>query len=118
VFGAVIAALFAASLAAWVLVTRAGESNRTALIYKNGELIEEVMLSAVSREYEITIDDDGVNVVLVKPGEISVIYADCPTQICVNTGVIRNGIIPIICLPNRLEIRITGGVNELDAVAR
>jgi hypothetical protein len=117
VFFCIIGVIFVVSVIVWLVVSDIQTENTTALVYKNGVLIETISLSAVETEYEYAINDDGVNVILVKSGEIGVISADCPTQICVNTGFIGSGVIPIICIPNRLEIRIVGGSHELDAVA-
>lgn len=41
-------------------------------------------------------------------GEVYVIDADCPDRMCVNTGRISRAGQSIICIPNRLSIRITG----------
>jgi hypothetical protein len=116
----VIAIIFAVSAAAWVLVRGFAVENAVAEVYKNGVLTHKIELSYVGEDYEIVVGEDSINVILVRHGEIGVIYADCPTQICVNTGFISNGVIPVICIPNRLEIRIVNGANELelDAVAR
>jgi len=115
-FIAIIFDVFIISVIAWLLINNMRAENVTAVIYKNGELIDEIRLSSVTEDYEFTVD--GTNTILVRHSEIGVIKADCPDQICVKTGFIESGIIPIICLPNRLEIRIKGGENELDAVVR
>ncbi|BEU88375.1 NusG domain II-containing protein [Selenomonas sp. TAMA-11512] len=49
-------------------------------------------------------------------GEVRVIEADCPDQICVRTGALHRHHGPIICLPHRLEIRYREA-DEVDAVA-
>jgi len=116
----IIAALFAGSLAVWFFMGRVSSDKTIAEIYKNGTLLRAIDLSAVHEEYVLSeYTAGGKNEVLVKQGEIGVIKADCPDQMCVNTGFISSGsFIPIICLPNRLEIRITGVDSDLDAIAR
>jgi hypothetical protein len=110
--------LFIVSVVAWLVIINAGTENTTAVIYSNGELIDEINLSSVTIEYEIYVAyNSGLNIILVKHGEIGVIYANCPDHVCIKTGFISGGIIPVVCLPNRLEIRIKGVINELDAVA-
>ncbi len=88
---------------------------RIAKIYKNGELLYKIELNSVTTPY--TIDLDG-NVILVKPGQISMQSADCPDKLCVHMGAISNGLRPIVCLPNRVTITVVGeSGGEFDAVA-
>ena len=42
--------------------------------------------------------------------------ASCPDKICVDRGWIDNGVIPIVCLPNKLTIEIRGGVDKADQI--
>ena len=116
----IIAGLFAASLIAWHIISMSVTANPYAEIYKNGVLIKTVALSETDSEYQFTVGtpEEGFNVILVKHGEIGVIEADCPDGICIKTGFIANGVIPVICLPNKLEIRVVSGNSETDAVAR
>ena len=99
--------------AVWILIAANIEQDElTAEIYVDGRLMYTLDLSKVTEEYTIELPH---NTVLVGEGEISMLSADCPDQICVRQGVIRNGIQPIICLPNRVEIRIVKD-SGIDAV--
>lgn len=82
--------------------------DKIAKIYKDGELIQEIDLNKVSESYTIKIDSENgnYNIVRVENGRISVSDASCPDKICVNTGYITNGSVPISCLPNKLIIKI------------
>jgi len=94
--------------------------NPVAEIYKNGVLVQTVtdLHSHVRPTFTIGTPETGINIVRVKNGKIWVSEADCHNQICASVF-ITEGIIPIICLPNRLEIRIVGGDDGgVDAVAR
>ena len=53
--------------------------------------------------------------VRVEPGAVSMERADCPDQICVRQCRITGSSHPIVCLPNRVEIRLTAG-DGFDAV--
>jgi len=79
-----------------------------AYIYQNGELIETIDLSAVEEAYTFTVegDDGSYNVIEVRPGEIGIIEASCPDHLCMETGFIHNGTIPVVCLPNALIIEV------------
>ncbi|HHU06124.1 MAG TPA: NusG domain II-containing protein [Clostridiales bacterium] len=99
--------------AVWILIAANIEQDElTAEIYVDGRLMYTLDLSKVTEEYTIELPH---NTVLVGEGEISMLSADCPDQLCVRQGVIRNGIQPIICLPNRVEIRIVKD-SGIDAV--
>lgn len=91
---------------------------KTAEIIQNGEVIRTVDLQNVPTPYEFEVisPDGGYNTVRVEYGKIGIIHASCPDQICVNQGFITSGVLPVVCLPNRLSIVITDESNELDAV--
>jgi hypothetical protein len=99
------------SLTAHILINNIQYDNPVAQIYENGELILEDTLSV---QKKILLDKSAV---VIRDGKIGVISADCPTQICVNMGFI-NGAVPIICVPNQLEIRIVNHEIDVDGVTR
>lgn len=92
-------------------------NNKTAKIYQNGELIQEINLDDLTEsvEFKITGKNGCKNTVRAEHGRICMLDADCPDKICVNTGWISNGVIPIVCLPNKLTIEISGGKNDIDS---
>lgn len=77
-------------------------------IYLQGELLTTIDLSAVTEPYTLTVEtpDGGSNTVGVKPGAIAVIDADCPDKLCTLTGYTDSALLPIICLPHGLIIRL------------
>lgn len=81
-------------------------------IYVGGELYRTVDLQ---EDTEFIVQSEyGSNTVKVASGKISVIAADCPDKVCIRSGGIAGGAVPIICLPHRLEIRIVS--NDTDDV--
>lgn len=101
--------IFACSAAvlsgAFLLFSGRNGPRSVALIYSDGELLYTIDLSAVSEPYEFTVKTPrGENTILAEPGRISVSKADCPDLICVNSGPVPNGLLPIVCLPHRLVI--------------
>jgi len=60
----------------------------------------------------------GNNIISVEQGRIRVFAASCPDLICVRQGWVSNGLVPIVCLPNRLVITLDDGNNDkgVDAV--
>ena len=87
--------------------TSGGSGAATARIWLDGELYEEIELSAVvlPREFDITTEL-GTNRVRVERGAISVVSADCPDQTCVRMGRISGEMQTIACIPHRLVIDI------------
>ena len=68
----------------------------------NGEATDRIPLY-LDCEYSLC---GGSNILVVKNGEAYLSYADCPDQVCVRTGRIRYAGQSIVCLPNRLVIKI------------
>lgn len=114
VTAAVLTALAAAAgIAVWLVMLSLPRKNPTAEIYLGGELLKTVPLS---EECEFTVEcAEGYNVVTVRGGAVSVTDADCPDKVCVRTGAVSGGAVPIVCLPHRLEIRVADGSDDLDA---
>lgn len=94
------------------------ETATTAQIIQDGQVIQTIDLQNVKEpyEFEITAKNGGKNTVRVENGKIGIIHASCPDKICVNQGFITNGVLPIVCLPNKLSVVITDDNNNLDAM--
>lgn len=92
----------------------------TAEIYLDGELIRQIDLSTVTSEYQFTVRDSsgGSNTITVRPGAIGITQADCPDKLCVHQGFMQDDLLPIVCLPHHLVIRVvpTDSVTLTDAV--
>ena len=66
---------------------------------------------------EQTIDLGTGNHLEIRGGEIRMTEADCPDQICVHQKAISRNGESIICLPNKIVLKIVDGEEaELDAV--
>ena len=82
-------------------------------IYKNNELKYSLPLS-VDKE----IDLGGKNKVVIGDGKVYMESADCPDQICVHQAPLGKSGRDIICLPNRVMVRVTKTADAPDAVSR
>ena len=108
----------AAASAVYILLPRGGDPSPVARITRDGVLVEEIDLSRVEQPCTFTLEDGrGSNTVLVERGRICISRADCPDQICVRQGWISDKSVPIVCLPHKLMIEITGAGGELDGGA-
>ena len=90
----------------------------TVQILQDGKPVRDIDLSRVEEPYSFTLEDPrgGFKEILVEPGRICVRQADCPDQVCVHRGWLTDSAAPIVCIPHRLVIRLTGG-SQVDAVA-
>lgn len=111
--------LIAAASAAFLLLRPAPADHPVAKITLDGVVIDEIDLTQVTEPYSFSVEDGAghSNTILVEPGRIRVTEADCPDQICVRQGFISDGTVPIVCLPHKLIIEISGGGEALDAAA-
>lgn len=84
-------------------------------IFQNNELIRECSLYA-----DETISVDGVyhNIVEISGGKVAITESDCPGEDCVHSGWISRPGRSIVCLPNKVEIRIVGQSKDVDFVVR
>lgn len=88
-----------------IFFPKGSEKAETVLIYQDGVLIAEYPLQ---EDAEFTVQGDYTNVVVISGGKAAVTESDCPGEDCVHTGWIYRSGRNIVCLPNRVEIRISG----------
>ena len=106
------------------IAVRKKPSGHVANIYQNGICIRSIDLSDVQEPFRFTVHDlnGHENIIEVEPGRIRVESANCPDQICVNTGWLSKGITPIVCMPARLSIQLEAKSaldgNDVDIVTR
>lgn len=115
----VVAGALVLSLAAAVLVYTASPGGTVAEIVQDGKVIRTIDLERTEEERFVIQGEHGTNTIEVDSGRIRVQAADCPDQVCVHQGWISDGTVPIVCLPNKLVIRIVGGEEDgLDALTQ
>ncbi len=87
---------------------------QVAVIYKDGEKMQEVSLE---NEEEVWITGEYTNCIKVKDHRVAIAESDCPGMDCVHSGWIWEPGKSVICLPNRVEVRIEGK-GEVDFIVR
>ncbi len=93
------------------LVRGNGEKDAdSVLIYVDNELYQTVSL------YEKCEIDVGTNVIAIDNGYAYMKSADCPDKICVHTGKIKDSSKDIVCLPNKVIVKVTKK-SAIDAVS-
>jgi hypothetical protein len=81
-------------------------------IYRDGELLQTVPLD---QDQEFVLTGTYNNTVTVRDGQIAVTESDCPGTDCVSCGWIDSTGRSIVCLPNRITVKVVstdgGGVD-------
>lgn len=92
----------------------AGSGNVTAVIWRDGEKVREIDLSAVEKSFEIQVNGC---VLLVERGKISFASSTCRDKLCKKSGYLSKNGDTAACVPNKVVVRIENGKENFDAVA-
>ena len=106
--------LFISLLSLLVLKLTSKNDNLTALVYYNNEIILTINLSDLNDEiveYSVT-GDIGELVISAKHNAIAITEENCPYQLCMKQGYITNTNQSLICLPNKVYIKIISNSNS------
>ena len=111
----VIAVVLAAAAIIAFFLWRPAAGQPTAVILVNGEEVSRIRLNEVKQGYDLPLDTDPKVVLRVEPGQICFLQADCPDQVCVNTGWLSSPGQTAVCLPARTSVQVEGD-SGVDAV--
>ena len=114
---AVDAAIFAAGIVGCLLLLFAPSDHNKVLIRRDGEVLYSLDLSKETNRTFVIPYGGSSNTIEIRDGRIRVLEAECPDKVCVRTGWLSSSAIPIVCLPNHLEISFASGNDDIDAVA-
>ena len=101
--------LLALGLSVFLITTLTREEGSTVIVSVNGDDKCEYSLSQ-NGEYSL---NGGTNVIVIEDGAVYMKSADCPDRLCVHQGKKSMNGERIVCLPNRVEVRVEGGGEEL-----
>lgn len=104
-FAIVLVALLAAAIAAAYLPGKDGAQGSAVQIYQDNVLVQELPLSA---DAGFAVSGDYTNSIVIRGGKVCIEASDCPGGDCMHSGWISRPGRSIVCLPNRVEIRISG----------
>lgn len=96
------AVLIVLSAAAYLFLGKRDSGAGAAEVYANGDVIAKIDLSE-DGVYPISGFDMELT---VKDGKICVSHSDCPDKVCERTGYISSSYQSIVCLPNRIAVKI------------
>ncbi len=112
---AVYCGIFLVCLAAFLLMSIGGGSGGELRIYIGGELYLSRHVGPNSPAEQIELPTG--NILALEGGTVRMLYAPCPDQHCVRQSKISAGDPPIVCLPERLVVRIVDDSRPIDAVS-
>ena len=93
-------------------------ASKIAEISVDGNVIKTVDLKSVTTPYDYTVENGSdINIVHIENDGVSVIEANCPDRVCVNTGKISGYGKPIVCLPHKVVVKIKEQDGKVDAVS-
>lgn len=104
-FAIVLVALLAAATAAVYLPGKDDAQGSAVQIYQDNVLVQELPLTA---DAEFAVSGDYTNSIVIRGGKVCIEASDCPGGDCMHSGWISRPGRSIVCLPNRVEIRISG----------
>lgn len=81
------------------------DNSKDAVILLGGEEIYRVSLTT-SEDRTFILDEVPGMEFEIKDHKIGVIHSDCPDKVCVRTGFIDKSTQVIVCLPNRITVKI------------
>ena len=117
---AILAALVLAVAAsgAWILFRDGSVSSPRVVIEVDGEVYCEYDMDEVDGIVPVSTPNGGENRVYVQDDLVFMDSANCPDKLCVKQGVIRDSSVPIVCLPNKVIVRIEGGASQVDTATQ
>ena len=117
---AILAALVLAVAAsgAWILFRDGSVEQPRVVIEVDGEGYCAYDMDEVDGIIPVSTPNGGENRVYVQDDLVFMDSANCPDKLCVKQGVIRDSSVPIVCLPNKVIVRIEGGASQVDTATQ
>ena len=102
-----IVAVLVLAVGLWVLCMPRTQTGQDAVvqIYLEGSLVQELPLFSTQ---EVKIQGEYLNTISIEDGRVCISRSECPGEDCVHSGYISQPGRSLVCLPNRVEVRISG----------
>lgn len=109
--------LFITSILSLPVIRHFQKSNNSyAIIEVNAKELKKVSLLE-EKELEI-MGELGISILKIEKERIKIIKSPCPHKLCVKMGWISQPGEIIICIPNKVVVRIAGGDSAFDGISR
>ena len=88
--------------------------HRVVVISQDGKEVQRIAMDTVKNPHiiEITGEDGAWNRVWISEDSVKMESASCPDGLCVHQGAISDGLLTIVCLPNKVQIQIVEDNHE------
>ena len=83
-------------------------------VSQDGEVIALLRMD----EDQVFVSPGGGNTLEIRGGKAWMVRATCPDQLCVHSKALDSSSGSIVCLPNRLAMRIVRGREDIDAISQ
>lgn len=93
------------------------DAGRIALIIQDGKVLSTINLEAVSTPESFNVDGKFKHVILMEHGRIRFSEADCPDEVCVKIGWMKEPGEIAACVPDRIIIKVVGRNGNVDTVS-
>lgn len=91
---------------------------KTAVITQNNVVLKRIQLDNLAEPFTMNYSDQYPGTIEAESGKIRFSHAECPDQVCVNTGwITRPGQIAV-CLPAGVIIKVEGEESDLDLLLK
>jgi len=107
--------LAVAASGAWIVLGDRNADDPRVIVEVDGEVYCAYDMDEVDGIIPISTPNGGENRLYVQDDLVFMDSANCPDKLCVKQGVIRDSTVPIVCLPNKVVVRIEGRDSGLDA---
>lgn len=115
----IIGAVLVLAVIGLLVIQSVREEGSQVVITWNGEVDGTYPLEE-DRTFIFEGENGGYNVVTIEDGFVFMAEANCPDQVCVKHKPLNQTADPIVCLPNKLEVKVIASEpeNQLDGVSR
>ena len=110
----VLVVLLALAAAAAFLPASGNTAASMLLVFQDGRLVKELPLHT---DTQLELSGDYSNTIVIRNGRAAILQSDCPGGDCIRSGWITGSGRSIVCLPNRVELRISDA-SGVDFVVR
>lgn len=93
------------------------ESSSKALVYRDNELILEIDLTDKSKKEYKVMGENGPVYIVSNNGKVKVKEEDSPLHLCSKQGDIESSYESIVCLPNKIVIKMQAH-SEIDTIVK
>lgn len=91
---------------------------KVAIISQNNTVLDTVRLDRLSEHYTYNYQGEYPGTIEAENGKIHFSHAQCPDQVCVQTGWISRPGQIAVCLPAGIIIKIEGDETDVDIIVR